>query len=179
MYDIGGAVTGEIAQVGREGVIDASSLLGAIEAPNRAVAQCAGSIYRLPIKVFRDEFDRHGELLKTTLYYTQFLISQVAQTALCNRHHTVSQQLCRWLLSATDRMEIHELLVTQEQIAKLLGVRREGITGAAGRLQKLGVIEYGRGRIEILDRPELERLACECYDKMKRELKALQMASRP
>lgn len=176
-YVAGIGVSGEIAQVGKEGVVDASVFLGAEEASNLATVQTTGYLYRLPAQVFRDEFDRHAELLKKALRHTQFLINQVAQTALCNRYHTVSQQLCRWLLSVTDRTGIPEMYVTQGQIANLLGVRREGITAAAGKLQKLGVIEYGRGRVKILDRSGLEKHACGCYRMLKKESEWLRIAA--
>ena len=170
---MGTGITAEIAQVGREGVVDAPVCLGAQEATNRAVVQSAGSIYRLPIALFGAEFNRQGELFTRVLRYTQFFAGQVSQMALCYRHHRVKEQLCRWLLCATDRMDVPELFVTQEQISTLLGVRREGITEAAGQLQKLGLIEYGRGRVKITDRQRLEGVACQCYGMIKRELESL------
>lgn len=153
----------EISVVGREGVVGFSLLTGGESTCSRAMIRNAGIAYRLPGPRLRDELGRHGELLYLALRYTQSLITQMAQTAVCNRHHTVGQQLCRWLLLSLDRVDSSELIMTQELIASLLGVRREGVTEAAGRLQKLGVIEYRRGRIKVLDRARLEQLSCECY----------------
>jgi CRP-like cAMP-binding protein len=131
--------------------------------------QSAGSAYRLTRRRLKQEFERHGEMLHVLLRYTQALITQMAQTAVCNRHHSVDQQLCRWLLLSLDRLASNELTMTQELIANMLGVRREGVTEAAGKLQKLGVIQYRRGKITVLDRPRLEGLSCECYEVVKTE----------
>ena len=136
---------------------------------NRAVVQSAGSAYQMTGARLKEEFERHGETLHILLRYTQSLLTQMAQTAVCNRHHSVDQQLCRWLLLSLDRLPSAELVMTQELIANMLGVRREGVTEAAGKLQKLGVISYRRGEITVLDRPRLERLSCECYAVVKTE----------
>lgn len=131
--------------------------------------QSAGNAYRLSSRRIKAEFDRHGEFLVLMLRYTQALITQMAQTAVCNRHHSIDQQLCRWLLLSLDRLPDNQLAMTQELIANMLGVRREGVTEAAGKLQKLGVIQYKRGKITVLDRPRLETLCCECYSVVKKE----------
>lgn len=143
--------------------------MGGESTPSRAVVQSAGYAFRLSRARLKAEFNRHGELLHVLLRYTQSLLTQMAQTAVCNRHHSLDQQLCRWLLLSLDRLKSNELTMTQELIANMLGVRREGVTGAAGKLQKLGVIRYTRGKIVVLDRPQLERLSCECYAVVKRE----------
>jgi CRP-like cAMP-binding protein len=131
--------------------------------------QSAGHAFRLPARWVKDEFNRHSEMMLLMLRYTQALITQMAQTAVCNRHHSIDQQLCRWLLLSLDRLPDNILTMTQELIANMLGVRREGVTEAAGRLQKLGVIKYHRGHITVLDRPKLEQLSCECYAVVKKE----------
>jgi CRP-like cAMP-binding protein len=159
----------EIAVVGNEGAVGVSLFMGGESTPSRAVVQSAGSAYRLSRARLKKEFERHGLLLSALLRYTQSLITQMAQTAVCNRHHALDQQLCRWLLLTLDRLESNELKTTQEFIASMLGVRREGVTEAAGRLQKQGVIRYTRGRIIVLDRPRLEKLSCECYAVVKQE----------
>ncbi len=159
----------EIAVVGNEGAVGVSLFMGGESTPSRAVVQSAGSAYRLSRVRLKREFSRHGQLLNVLLRYTQSLITQMAQTAVCNRHHALDQQLCRWLLLSLDRLESNELRVTQELIANMIGVRREGVTEAAGRLQKLGVIRYSRGKITVLDRPRLEALSCECYAVVKAE----------
>ncbi len=143
--------------------------MGGESTPSRAVVQSAGSAFRLPRQRLKDEFDRHGEFLPLMLRYTQTLITQMAQTAVCNRHHTIAQQLCRWLLLSHDRIPGDELIMTQELIANMLGVRREGVSEAAGQLQRLNVIDYARGRILIKDRAKLEALSCECYQVVKAE----------
>jgi CRP-like cAMP-binding protein len=140
--------------------------------------QSAGYAYRLTGNRLKQEFNRHGELLHILLRYTQSLITQMAQTAVCNRHHSLDQQLCRWLLLSLDRLSGNQLQMTQELIANMLGVRREGVTEAAGKLQKLGVIKYARGRISVLDRPKLEQLSCECYAVVKLESDRLLAPSR-
>lgn len=159
----------EIAVVGHEGLIGVSLFMGGESTPSRALVQSAGSALKLSASRLKEEFDRHGELLLLLLRYTQSLITQMAQTAVCNRHHSVDQQLCRWLLLSLDRLPGNQLVMTQELIANMLGVRREGVTNAAGKLQKLGVIEYHRGHISVLDRPRLEALCCECYAVVKKE----------
>lgn len=159
----------EISVVGNEGLVGVALFMGGESTPSRAVVQSAGSGYRLPSRLIKGEFNRHGELLVLMLRFTQALITQMAQTAVCNRHHTVDQQLCRWLLLSLDRLQGNQLTMTQELIANMLGVRREGVTEAAGKLQKLGVISYARGNITVLDRPRLEELSCECYRVVKAE----------
>ena len=151
--------------------------MGGETTPSRAIVQSAGYAYRLTGNRLKQEFNRHGEMLHVLLRYTQSLITQMAQTAVCNRHHSVDQQLCRWLLLSLDRLAGNQLQMTQELIANMLGVRREGVTEAAGKLQKLGVIRYVRGKITVLDRPQLERLSCECYAVVKRETDRLLAAS--
>jgi len=159
----------EISVVGNEGVVGIALFMGGESTPSRGVVQSAGSAYRLPVQFLKSEFDRHGELLVLMLRYTQSLITQMAQTAVCNRHHSVDQQLCRWLLMSLDRLSGNCLIMTQELIADMLGVRREGVTEAAGKLQKRGAITYSRGRITVIDRPLLEKLSCECYEVVKKE----------
>jgi CRP-like cAMP-binding protein len=169
LYVMESGSSAEIAVVGNDGLVGVSLFMGGESTTNRAVVQSAGSAYRLLGQRLKDEFNRHGELLMLMLRYTQALITQMAQTAVCNRHHTIDQQLCRWLLLSLDRLRSNQLTMTQELIANMLGVRREGVTEAAGRLQKLGVIEYSRGHITVLDRPQLEHLSCECYAVVKKE----------
>jgi CRP-like cAMP-binding protein len=169
LYVMENGSSAEISVVGNEGIVGVALFMGGESTPSRAVVQSAGTAYRLPGQRLKDEFNRHGELLVLMLRYTQSLITQMAQTAVCNRHHSIDQQLCRWLLLSLDRLDGPNLIMTQELIANMLGVRREGVTEAAGKLQKLGVIEYNRGKIRVLDRPRLEVLSCECYDVVKRE----------
>jgi CRP-like cAMP-binding protein len=164
----------EVAVVGNEGVIGIALFMGGGTTPSRAIVQSGGQAYRLVGQRLKDEFHRSGGLQILLLRYTQALITQMAQTAVCNRHHTVDQQLCRWLLLSLDRLDSHQLTMTQDLIANMLGVRREGVTEAAGILQRLGVIRYSRGNITVLDRAHLERLCCECYDVVKRETDRLQ-----
>lgn len=159
----------EISVVGREGVLGVSLFMGGGRTPSRAVVLSEGGAFSLSKKVVKEEFNRHGSFLALMLRYTEALITQMAQTAVCNRHHTVDQQLCRWLLLSLDRLSGNQVQMTQELIANMLGVRREGVTEAAGKLQKLGVIHYKRGKIDVLNRGELERRACECYAVMKTE----------
>jgi CRP-like cAMP-binding protein len=159
----------EISVVGNEGIVGFAVFMRGESTTSRAIVQSGGNAYRLSGKHLEDEFDRYGALFHLLLRYTQALITHVAQTAVCNRHHTTGQQLCRWLLLSLDRLSSNQLVVTQSLIADMLGVRRETVTGAAGKLHKLGLIEYSRGRIKILDRPGLERLSCECYAVVKRE----------
>jgi CRP-like cAMP-binding protein len=162
--------SGEIAVVGNEGVVGISLFMGGETTPSRAVVQSAARAQRLPARSLRIEFKRGGELQHLLLRFTQALITQMSQTAVCNRHHTVEQQLCRWLLMSLDRLAPDAALVmTQELIANMLGVRREGVTEAAGKLQADGIIRYARGRIAVLDRPKLEARACECYATVKKE----------
>lgn len=163
----------EIAVVGNEGIVGVALFMGGGSMQNRAVVQTAGYAYRLRQDILLEEFNRYGALLKILLRYTQAMITQMAQTAVCNRHHTVDQQLCRWLLLRLDRLPGNLLATTQELIANMLGVRREGITEAAGKLQKAGLIDYSRGRITIVDRPNLEKRACECYHVVRTEFDRL------
>jgi CRP-like cAMP-binding protein len=162
-----------ILVVGNEGLLGITLFMGGESSPSRSVVQSAGHAYRLPRLRVKEEFKRHGELLLLMLRYTQALITQVAQTAVCNRHHAIDQQLCRWLLLSLDRLSSNQLTMTQEFIANMLGVRREGVTQAALKLQQLGVISYGRGLIKVLDRPQLEALSCECYGVVKKETDVL------
>ena len=159
----------EIAVVGNEGMVGISLFMGGDTTPSRAVVQSAGYAYRVKASILKQEFALGGELQHLSLRYTQALITQMAQTAVCNRHHAVEQQLCRWLLLSLDRLPSNELTMTQELIANMLGVRREGVTGAAGKLQAAGLIHYSRGKITVLDRPKVEAQVCECYGVVKRE----------
>lgn len=158
-----------ILVVGNEGLLGVTLFMGGESTPARSLVQSAGHAYRLPRTRVKEEFGRHGELLVLMLRYTQALITQVAQTAVCNRHHTIDQQLCRWLLLSMDRLSHNQLTMTQEFIGTMLGVRREGVTQAALKLQQAGVISYARGLIRVLDRPKLEAMSCECYAVVKKE----------
>jgi len=169
LYQLENGSTAEIAVVGNEGVAGISLFMGGNSTLTRAVVQSAGEGFRLNARSVKAEFDRGGAAMQLLLRYTQALITQMAQTAVCNRHHTLHQQLCRWLLLSLDRLGGDELVMTQELIANMLGVRREGVTEAAGKIQKLGWIRYSRGRITVLDRSGLERCACECYLAVKKE----------
>ena len=169
LYVMESGDSAEISVVGNDGVVGVSLFMGGESTSSRAVVQSAGSAYRLAGQRLKDEFYRHTELMLLLLRYTQSLITQMAQTAVCNRHHSIDQQLCRWLLLSLDRLPGSTLNMTQELIANMLGVRREGVTEAAGKLQKLGVIEYSHGHINVLDRNRLEALSCECYAVVKRE----------
>jgi len=169
LYVLKNGASAEIAVVGNEGAIGVALFMGGETTPSRAIVQSAGCAYRLSSRALKEEFDRHGQMLHLLLRYTQSLITQMSQTAVCNRHHTVDQQLCRWLLLSLDRLSGMRLAMTQELIANMLGVRREGVTTAAGKLQALGAIKYARGRITVLDRPKLEELSCECYAVVKQE----------
>jgi CRP-like cAMP-binding protein len=173
LYVMEDGASAEIAVVGNEGIIGIALFMGGETTPSRAVVQSAGYAYRLKGQTLKDEFNRSGVLQHLLLRYTQALITQMAQTAVCNRHHSVDQQLCRWLLLSLDRLQSNELIMTQELIANMLGVRREGVTEAAGKLQNAGLIEYKRGHITVLDRPGLEALACECYGVVKKEFDRL------
>jgi CRP-like cAMP-binding protein len=169
LYVMSDGASAEIAVVGNEGVIGVSLFMGGETTPSRAVVQSAGNAYRLPGTVLKEEFTRAGAMQHLLLRYTQALITQMAQTAVCNRHHSLDQQLCRWLLLSLDRLDTNQLVMTQELIANMLGVRREGVTEAAGRLQAVGLISYSRGHITVLDRPGLEARTCECYAVVKKE----------
>jgi CRP-like cAMP-binding protein len=169
LYVMADGASAEISVIGNEGVVGVALFLAGETTPSRAIVQSAGSAYRLAGQEFKKEFNRHGEMLHILLRYTQALITQMAQTAVCNRHHSVDKQLCRWLLLSLDRLPSNQLTMTQELIANMLGVRREGVTDAAGKLQQLGVIQYRRGQIVVLDRPKLEELCCECYTVVKKE----------
>lgn len=173
LYVMADGSSAEIAVVGNEGIIGIALFMGGETMPNRAVVQSAGYAYRLQGQVLKEEFNRAGELQHLLLRYTQALLTQMSQTAVCNRHHSVDQQLCRWLLLSLDRLPSNELTMTQELIANMLGVRREGVTEAAGKLQSAGLINYSRGRITVLDRPRLEARACECYQVVKSEFDRL------
>jgi CRP-like cAMP-binding protein len=159
----------EIAVVGYEGLVGVSIFMGGLSTPSRAIVQSAGAGFRLNASLMMDGFNLGGPVLHLFLRYTQALITQMSQTAVCNRHHTLDQQLCRWLLLSLDRLRSNELVMTQELIANMLGVRREGVTEAAGRLDKAGLIRYHRGRITVLDRRGIEKRTCECYAVVKKE----------
>jgi len=169
LYVMHDGSSAEIAIVGNEGVVGISLFMGGETTPSRAVVQSAGYAFRLKRSILKTEFERGGPFQYLLLRYTQALITQMAQTAVCNRHHSVEQQLCRWLLLSLDRLPSNELAMTQELIANMLGVRREGVTEAAGKLQSAGLIQYSRGKITVLDRPKLEARVCECYAVVKRE----------
>jgi len=173
LYVMENGASAEIAVIGNEGIVGVALFMGGGTMPNRAVVQSAGYAYRLHAALIQAEFGRNGPLLRLLLRYTQALITQMAQTAVCNRHHSVDQQLCRWLLLSLDRLSANELTMTQELIANMLGVRREGVTEAAGNLQRAGLIDYSRGRITVLDRPGLEARVCECYQVVKTEFDRL------
>jgi CRP-like cAMP-binding protein len=169
LYVMEDGASAEIAVVGNEGVVGVSLFMGGHSTPSRAVVQSAGRGFRLGADQLMPEFNRAGPVLHLLLRYTQALITQMAQTAVCNRHHTLDKQLCRWLLLSLDRLASNELVMTQELIASMLGVRREGVTEAAGHLQQAGLITYHRGRIRVLDRVRLEKRCCECYAVVKVE----------
>ncbi len=173
LYVMEDGASAEIAVVGKEGILGIALFMGGETTPSRAIVQSAGHGFRLKAQLLKDEFNRAGPLMHLLLRYTQALITQMSQTAVCNRHHTVHQQLCRWLLMSLDRLPSHELTMTQELIANMLGVRREGVTEAAGRLQRAGLIIYNRGHITVVDRPGLEAQACECYQVVKTEFDRL------
>jgi CRP-like cAMP-binding protein len=169
LYVMENGASAEIAVVGNEGIVGISLFMGGESTPSRAVVQSAGQGWRLKAQMMKDEFNRAGPVLHLLLRYTQALITQMAQTAVCNRHHSLDQQLCRWLLLSLDRLQSNELVMTQELIANMLGVRREGVTEGALKLQKAGLIRYARGRITVLDREGLEKRTCECYAVVKKE----------
>ena len=176
LYVLEDGASAEISVVGNEGLIGIALFMGGETTPTRAIVQSAGHAYRLIGQRLKEEFHQNGPLQLLLLRYTQALITQMTQTV-CNRHHSVDQQLCRWLLLSLDRLSSTQLVMTQELIANMLGVRREGVTDAAGKLQKLGVIQYHRGHITVLDRPKLEHLSCECYRVVKKETDRLRGAS--
>jgi CRP-like cAMP-binding protein len=169
LYVMVNGASAEIAVVGNEGIVGISLFMGGESTPSRAVVQSAGQGFRLPAQAIKDEFNRSGAVMHLLLRYTQALITQMAQTAVCNRHHSLDQQLCRWLLLSLDRLQGTELVMTQELIANMLGVRREGVTEGALKLQQAGLIRYARGRISVLDRAGLEARTCECYAVVKKE----------
>ncbi len=169
LYVMEDGASAEIAVVGYEGVVGVSLFMGGETTPSRAVVQSAGGCHRLRAEAIKAEFNRYGVGMHLLLRYTQALLTQMAQTAVCNRHHVLEQQLCRWLLLSLDRIAGDQLVMTQELIANMLGVRREGVTEAALKLQKLGLIDYARGHITVLDRPGLEQRSCECYGVVKQE----------
>ena len=169
-YMMENGASAEIAGVGNEGVVGVALFMGGETTPARSIVQTGGFGFRMRASVLQEEFDRHGALMRALLRYTQVLITQTALTAACNRRHSLEQQLCRWLLMTLDRMPGNELIMTQELIASMLGVRREGVTESAGRLQRAGLINYRRGHITVLERDGLASRACECYDGMRKEI---------
>jgi len=173
LYVMADGASAEIAVVGNEGMVGVALFMGGETTPSRAVVQSAGHAYRLKGQFLKEEFTRAAALQHLLLRYTQALLTQMAQTAVCNRHHSVDQQLCRWLLLSLDRLPSNKLSMTQELIANMLGVRREGVTEAAGKLQVAGLIRYSRGHITVLDRPRLEAQCCECYEVVKKEFDRL------
>ena len=172
-YVLESGATAESAGVGNEGMVGIALFMGGDTTPSSAVVQTAGHAYRLPARVLKQEFARSGLIQQLLLRYTQALMAQISQSAVCNRHHSVEQQLCRWLLLTLDRAPLRELVMTQELVASMLGVRREGITAAAGNLQRAGLIRYRRGHISVLERPGLVSRACECYGVVAKELDRL------
>jgi CRP-like cAMP-binding protein len=173
LYVMENGASAEIAVVGNEGMVGIALFMGGETTPNRAVVQNAGHAYQLKGDLLKLEFNRSGAFQHLLLRYTQALLTQMSQTAVCNRHHSIDQQLCRWLLLSLDRLSSNELRMTQNLIANMLGVRREGVTEAAGKLQDVGLISYKRGRISVLDRPKLEKACCECYGVVKAEFDRL------
>jgi len=169
LYQLADGASAEIAVVGNEGAIGVALFMGGETTPSRAIVQSGGYAFRLTGVRLKQEFNRHGEMLHILLRYTQSLLTQMFQTAVCNRHHSLEQQLCRWLLLSLDRLPSNELKMTQELIANMLGVRREGVTEAAGKLQGLNIIRYSRGKITVLNRAKLEALSCECYAVVRKE----------
>lgn len=173
LYVMEDGASAEIAVVGNEGIVGVSLFMGGESTTSRAVVQSAGHAYRLGGQYLKEAFFRAGAMQHLLLRYTQALLTQMAQTAVCNRHHTVDQQLCRWLLLSLDRLPSNELVMTQELIVNMLGVRREGVTEAAGKLQQAGLIHYSRGKITVMDRPGLEKRVCECYEVVRKEFSRL------
>lgn len=169
LYVLEDGASAEIAVVGQEGVVGIAIFMGGGSTPNQAVVQSAGTGYRMRADAIKTEFERSMPVMHLMLRFTQALITQMSQTAVCNRHHTVDQQLCRWLLLSLDRLPGDELVMTHQLISNMLGVRREGVTEAASKLQEIGLIRYARGRVTVLDRPGLERRVCECYGVVKKE----------
>ena len=169
LYVMEDGASAEISVVGNEGILGTALFMGGESTPSRAIVQSAGHAYRIAAQKFKEEFARHSEMLTLLLRYTQALLTQMAQTAVCNRHHSIDQQLCRWMLLSLDRLPSNSLVMTQELIANMLGVRRESVTESAGILQKLGIISYQRGHISVLDRKKLEQRSCECYAVVKKE----------
>jgi CRP-like cAMP-binding protein len=169
LYVMEDGASAEISVVGNEGILGTALFMGGESTPSRAIVQSAGHAYRIAAQKFKEEFARHSEMLTLLLRYTQALLTQMAQTAVCNRHHSIDQQLCRWMLLSLDRLPSNNLVMTQELIANMLGVRRESVTESAGILQKLGIISYQRGHISVLDRKKLEQRSCECYAVVKKE----------
>ena len=169
VYVTESGASAESSIIGNEGLVGVASFMGGESTPSQATVLSAGRAYRMLGQRLREEFHRHGDLMEVLLRFTQSLITQMSQTAVCNRHHTIDQQLCRWFLMCLDRLPDNHLTMTQELIANMLGVRREGVTDAAGKLQRLGVIEYCRGHITVNDRYQLEELSCECYSVVKKE----------
>jgi CRP-like cAMP-binding protein len=178
LYVMGSGASAEISVVGNEGLVGISLFMGGGSTPSRAVVQSAGQGYRLKSAIVKEQFNRSGALMHLFLRFTQALITQMSQTAACNRHHSLDQQLCRWLLLSLDRLPGPNLLMTQELIANMLGVRREGVTEAAGKLQRAGLMRYTRGKIDVLDRPGVEERCCECYKVVKDEYDRLLPASK-
>lgn len=174
LYVMESGVSAEIAGVGNEGVLGVSLFMGGDTTPSSAVVQTAGHGYRLTVRLLKEEFKRAGPMQRLLLRYTQALVTLMFQTGACNRHHSIEQQLCRWLLLTLDRLPTNELVMTQELVANAIGVRREGITEAAGKLQREGIIRYRRGHISVVDRAGLEAGACECYAVVRKELDRLQ-----
>jgi CRP-like cAMP-binding protein len=179
LYVLTDGASAEISVVGNEGLIGIALFMGGETTPSRALVQSAGYAYRLEGQVLKDEFHLNGEVQLLLLRYTQALITQMAQTAVCNRHHSVDQQLCRWLLLSLDRLTSNQLVMTQELIADMLGVRREGVNESAGKLDRLGIIHYARGHITVVDRPRLEQRCCECYAVVRKETDRLLPRSTP
>lgn len=177
LHELENGASSEIAVVGREGIVGIALFMGGVSTPSRAVVQCAGSGLRLQAAIMLEEFNKGGTAMHRLLRYTQALLTQMAQTAVCNRHHSIDQQLCRWLLLTLDRIASNQLWVTQEIIARRLGVRREGVTEAAGRLQQAGLIQYHRGNVTVLNRAGLEQRSCECYAVLSAEYERLLPAS--
>lgn len=173
LYVLENGSSAEIAIVGNEGILGISLFMGGETTPSCAIVQSAGYAYRMRASLLKQEFGRNGPMMRLLLRYTQALITQMTQTAVCNRHHSIEQQLCRWLLLSLDRLSANDLQMTQELIANMLGVRREGVTEAAGRLQREGLIRYVRGHIWVLDRARLENHVCECYQVVKAEFERL------
>jgi CRP-like cAMP-binding protein len=169
LYVMENGASAEIAVVGNEGIVGVSLFMGGESTSSRAVVQSAGEGFRLSARAMKEEFNRGGPVLHLLLRYTQALITQMSQTAVCNRHHSLDRQLCRWLLLSMDRLQGNELVMTQELIANMLGVRREGVTEGALKLQRAGLIRYARGHITVLDRQRLEKRSCECYSVVKKE----------